>query len=53
MQIAKMFKCKIKFLPARKGDRHTSTMINNNAIKILGYKPKKDIKDYIQKIIKN
>ncbi len=53
LQIAKMFKCKIKFLPARKGDRHTSTMINNNAKKILGYKTKKDIKDYIQKIIKN
>lgn len=53
LQIAKMFKSKIKFLPSRKGDRHTSTMINNNASKILGYKTKKDIKDYIQKIIKN
>ena len=53
IQIAKMFNSRIKFLPARKGDRQNSTMTNNNAEKILGYKAKKDIKSYITNIINN
>ena len=52
-QIAKMFKTKVKFLPKRPGDRKISLVINNNAEKVLGYKPEKNIKDYINKFIKN
>jgi UDP-glucose 4-epimerase len=52
LQIAKMFKTKIKFLPARKGERSRSNKPNNNAFNYLGYKAKIDIKDYINNIIK-
>ena len=52
IQIAKMFKTKIKYLPARKGERFNSTVTNDNARKILGYKAKKDIRDYIKNIVK-
>ncbi len=52
IQIAKMFKTKIKFLPKRKGERFGSTMTNNNARKILGYEAQIDIRDYIKKITK-
>ena len=43
-QIAKMFKTKIKYIPARPGERFDSTIPNNNAKKILGYKAKISIK---------
>ena len=46
-----MFNSKIKYLPKRPGDRLDSTIPNNNALKILGYKPKKNIKDYIHDFI--
>ena len=52
LDIAKMFKNKIKFLPPRSGERFGSTILNNNAKKILGYSAKKDIKDYIKDYIK-
>ena len=52
LQIAKMFKTKIKFLPSRNGDRSRSNIPNNNAFNYLGYKAKIDIKDYIKNIIK-
>ena len=52
LQIAKMFKRKIKFLPKRKGDRSGSNMTNNNAFNYLGYKAKINIKVYINNIIK-
>ena len=52
LQIAKMFKRKIKFLPQRKGDRSDSNMPNNNAFNYLGYKAKINIKVYINNIIK-
>ena len=52
LQIAKMFKTKIKFLPPREGDRSKSNIPNNNALNYLGYKAKIDIKDYINNIIK-
>jgi UDP-glucose 4-epimerase len=52
LQIAKMFKTKIKFLPPRDGDRSVSSIPNNNAFIYLGYKPKINIKDYINIIIK-
>jgi len=51
LQIANMFNSKLKFLPQRPGDRFGSTMINNNAKQILGYKAKKSIKDYIKDIV--
>ncbi len=51
LEIAKFFNSKIKYLPSRPGERFGSTTKNNNAKKILGYKSKIDIKDYIKKII--
>ena len=53
LEIAKMFKTKIKFLPRRKGERLGSTIINNNAKKVLGYRSSIDIKSYIKEFIKN
>ena len=53
IQIAKMFKSKIKYLPSRPGERLGSIIPNDNAFKILGYKSKIDIKDYIKKFINN
>ena len=52
IEIAKMFKTKIKYLPSRPGERFGSTVLNNNAKKILGYNAKINIKDYIKNIIK-
>tara|TARA_B110000037_G_scaffold217110_1_gene277442 strand:+ start:374 stop:1252 length:879 start_codon:yes stop_codon:yes gene_type:complete len=52
LQIANMFKSKIKFLPRRDGERFGVTIPNNNALNHLGYKPKIDIKDYISNYIK-
>ena len=52
IEIAKMFKTKIKYLRSRPGERFGSIIINNNAKKILGYTAKIDIKDYIKQIIK-
>ena len=52
LQIARMFKTKIKFLPSRDGERSRSNIPNNNAFNYLGYKAKIDIKDYISNIIK-
>jgi len=52
LQIANMFKSKIKFLPQRDGERFGVSIPNNNALNHLGYKPKIDIKDYINNYIK-
>ena len=52
LQIANMFKSKIKFLPQRDGERFGASIPNNNALNHLGYKPKIDIKDYINNYIK-
>ena len=51
LQIAKMFKTKIKLLPQREGERSVSSIPHNNAFNYLGYKPKINIKDYINIII--
>lgn len=51
IDIAKMFRTKVKYLPARPGERFGSTIPNNNAKKILGYTAKIDIKSYIQDLI--
>ena len=52
IQIAKMFKSKIRYLPSRPGDRLGSTTTNNNSYNHLGYKSKIDIKDYINEYLK-
>ena len=52
-EIAKMFKTKIRYIPARPGERFGSIIPNNNAKNILGYSAKIDIKDYIKDFIKN
>ena len=51
LQIAKMFDAKHKFIPSRPGDRADSTILNNNAKNILGFKAKKNIKTYIKEFI--
>ena len=53
IEIAKMFKSNIKYIPTRPGDRSTSTIPNNNAKKVLGYHSKLNIKTYITSFIKN
>jgi len=52
IEIAKTFKTRIKYLPSRPGERFGSTIPNNNAKKILGYRTSIDIKDYIKNLIK-
>ena len=52
IQIAKMFKRKIKFIPSRPGERLGSVNKSNKAFSHLGYKANIDIKDYIEKFIK-
>ena len=53
IQVASLFEKKIKFLPARKGERYASALTNmnlsNKVYKIFG---KIDLKDYIKKIVK-
>ena len=51
LEIAKMFKTKIKFLPSRKGERFGASILNNNALNHLGYKPKVNINTYISNYI--
>jgi len=52
LQIAKMFKTKIRFLPQREGERSSASVPNNNSLNHLGYMPKIYIKDYINSYIK-
>ena len=53
IEVAKMFKCKFKFLPPRKGERYASALTNfshrNRVIKQFG---NKSLKDYITSFIK-
>ena len=54
IEVAKMFKTKIKFLPRRAGERYASALANNNlSNKIHKYFGKIDLKDYIDEFIKN
>ncbi|WP_440923675.1 NAD-dependent epimerase/dehydratase family protein [Candidatus Pelagibacter sp.] len=53
LQVAKMFKRPIKFIPKRPGERLRSTKTNKKSLLHLGYKPKKNIKDYIKNFISN
>ena len=52
LEIAKMFKTRIKFLPPRKGERFGASIPNNNALNHLGYEPKVSIGAYISNYIK-
>lgn len=51
--IAKLFNHKIQMVPPRIGERISSTKINNETYKILGYKPKINIEKYIEDFVKN
>jgi len=54
LQVAKLFNTKIKFLPARRGERYASALtsmnLSNRVFKIFG---KSNLKDYIKNIIKS
>ena len=53
LEVAKMFKSKIKYLPKRAGERYASALINKNLTnKIYKYYGKIDLKNYINTIIK-
>ena len=53
VEVAKYFGGKIKYLPVRKGERFKSIVKNNKAQKILGYKAKVKLKDYIEEFVSN
>ena len=55
LQVAKMFKSKIKFLPKRPGERYVSALINKNlSNKMYKHFGKINLKSYIEEfIIKN
>lgn len=53
IEIAKLFNHKIKMIPFREGERFSSNKINNDAYRILKYKPTINIKDYIKDFVKN
>ena len=54
IEVAKMFNVKIKFLPARKGERYASALtslnLSNKIYKIFG---KINLRDYVKNIVKN
>ncbi len=52
LEVAKMFKSKIKFLPKRPGERYVSALINKNlSNKMHKYFGKINLKDYIKEFI--
>ena len=54
LEVAKMFKSKIKFLPKRPGERYASALINKNlSNKMYKYYGKKSLKNYINNFIEN
>ena len=53
IEVAKMFKTKVKFIPKRAGERHASALANKNlSNKIYKYFGKIDLKDYVDAFIK-
>jgi len=53
LNVARMFKTRIKFLPSREGERYASALTNMNlSNKVYKLYGKIDLKDYIKKIIK-
>ena len=54
LEVAKMFKSKIKFLKKRPGERYASALAHLNlSNKVYKYFGKKKLKNYINEIIKN
>ncbi len=54
IEVAKMFKTKIKFLPKRAGERYASSLVTENiSNKIFKYFGKISLKDYINDFLKN
>ena len=54
IDVAKMFKSKIKFLPKRLGERYASALINKNlSNKMYKHFGKISLKNYIREFIKN
>ena len=54
LEVARLFKSKIKFLPKRAGERHVSALTDKNlSNKIYKYFGKISLKNYIQSFIKN
>ncbi len=54
LNVAKMFKSKIKYLPKRPGERYTSALTNKNlSNKIYKHFGKINLKSYIEEFIKN
>ena len=54
IEVAKLFKSKIKYLPKRAGERYASALIDKNlSNKIYKYFGKISLKNYIQNFIKN
>ena len=51
LEIARMFKTSIKFIPSRKGERFKSSISNNNAYKHLNYTANIKIEKYINSFI--
>jgi UDP-glucose 4-epimerase len=52
LEIAKMFSDNITFIPARKGDRLTSSTTNNNSREILNWETTKNVDEWIKEIKK-
>ena len=54
LEVAKMFKTRIKFLKKRPGERYASALANMNlSNKVYKYFGKTKLKDYINKLVKN
>ena len=54
LEVAKMFKTKIKYLPSRAGERYASALVNKNlSNKIYKHYGKISLKNYINDFIKN
>ena len=54
MEVAKMFKTKIRYLPKRPGERYISSLINKNlSNKMHKYFGKTNLKDYIKEFLRN
>ena len=54
LEVAKMFKYKIKFLPPRRGERYASALTSMNmSNKVYKFFGKVKLEDYIKKIVKN
>jgi UDP-glucose 4-epimerase len=52
IEIAKLFKHKIKYIPKRIGERFKSVIKDNKAQKLLNYYPKIKLKDYIREFVR-